>query len=512
MTAPTRVLTEAQQQLLARMSAPAGEREGLFPVTTLQRGLWLTDQLSPGDTAYHMPALLRLHGRLDVRRLDAAIQAVVDRHEGLRTTFVGLDGRPLQRVIATRRHQLSIVDSVGRPADAVLVEARDAAFRPFDLAVGPLLRSTLWRLGPDDHVLLVVLHHIIADGWSVGLLLGELLAALGDNPVAPPAAGPQPVDLALREASAPVDPADLDYWIGATDSATPPGFPERTDERIGPPCGTTRAVLPDALMADARDLARAQQTTEFAVHLAAVAVVAQRMTGQRDIVIGLPLARRSTPDVQRTVGYLVNTVPVRLSWPDGETFTGLVARTTRAVREAMAHGAVPFDTVVAQRVAATGSSDRARLLDLQFRHDPELVPGGAMGSLRAEAMPLDARSAKTGLSLAVQVRSGASSLAVEFDADRFDQEVASSLAHAFATLLAAAVENPDAAVDDLPILTPAQIRRRLELDGRRSTSFPGWPTRSPGSPRTGRTGSPWSAVKKASRIANWSTARTGWPG
>jgi amino acid adenylation domain-containing protein len=448
-TAPS-TLTNARRELLARMSAPAGEREGLYPTTAAQRGLWFAAQLAPGDTAYHMPALLRLRGPLDLGRLDAALQGLVDRHEGLRTTFADLDGRPLQRVVAKRAHRLSTVDCEGLALADAVEAAREAAHVPFDLAAGPLMRTAVWRLADDDHLLLVVLHHIIADGWSVGVLLDELTADLAGGTAAP--AGAQPVDLALRAASSTPDGAKLAHWSRAFAAARPPRLPHRVDASAGPRCRTVRVPL----TAGVADVARSLRTTEFAVHLAAVAGVFHRMTGSRDMAIGVPFASRNTPDTQRTVGYLVNTMPVRVSWTGEPTFAELVAACAGALREAMARDDVAFESVV-----AGGGADRAELLDVMLRLDPEVVPGGRLGDLVVEPVPVAPRSPKAGLSISVEPRSDATSLAVEYDAERFDDHVVSSFATAVDVLLAAATANPDTALEELPLLPPGESDRLL---------------------------------------------------
>ncbi len=362
----TTTLTEAQRALLARMSAPPGEREGLFPVTAAQRGLWLHDQVRPGDSAYHMPALLRLRGELDVPLLARSLQGLVDRHESLRTTFVTVDGRPLQRVVAAQEHELSVVDSADRPADEVFAEARAAALAPFSLRSGPLFRSVLWRLGPEDHLLLLVVHHIVADGVAVSVLFAELAGASVASAV-------HPVDLALREVAS--GGGEDGYWADLLAGWTPPVLPLIVGE---PGCRTSHHRAPDV-----REIAR--HTTEYVVWLAATAAAWGRLTGRTDVVVGMPFAGRGTSETQSTVGFLVMTLPVRLRWDRTTTFHDLIGIAGSAVRSAIAHAEVV---------------QRPRLFDVLLTVTPDL-PVGRLAGADAEVLQVDAGAAKFPLTVDV---------------------------------------------------------------------------------------------------------------
>ncbi|SFR29120.1 amino acid adenylation domain-containing protein [Lentzea waywayandensis] len=393
----TTTLTEAQRALLARMSAPPGEREGLFPATAAQRGLWLHDQVRPGDSAYHMPALLRLRGELDVARLSQTLQDLVDRHESLRTTFVAVDGRPLQRVAAAQEHHLSVVDSAGRPPDEVIAEARAAALEPFLLRSGPLFRSVLWRLGPRDHLLLLVVHHIVADGVAVSVLFAELAGA----PAMPAA---HPVDLALREVAA--GGQDDAYWADLLAGWTRPPLPLISGE---PGCRTSHHRAPDV-----RGIVK--DATEYAAWLAAAAAAWGRLTGRTDVVIGTPFAGRGTPETQNTVGFLVTTLPVRLRWDRTTTFHDLVGVAGDAVRSAITHAAVV---------------QRPRLFDLLLTITPDL-PVGRLSGADAEVLPVEARAAKFALTLDVNARG----LTCVHDTAMLDADVVTGVVTAMRAMIA----------------------------------------------------------------------------
>ncbi|GAA3816002.1 hypothetical protein GCM10022226_40930 [Sphaerisporangium flaviroseum] len=448
MTVSPTTLTDAQRALLARMTAAPGERDGLFPATAAQSALWFLDQLTPGESAYHMPALLRLRGPLAQERLAGALQGAVDRHEALRTTFVGVGGRPLQRVARRSAHHLATVDATGRDLGEVLVEAAKEAHAPFDLKEGPLLRSVLWRLGEDDHLLLLVAHHIVADGWSVGVLLEELAADISDHRLPPyPVEQAQPVDLALREISSARNGAlarnggAVRFWVETLAGAGPSGLPERVDEPADRACGTVRLPLHRELAERVREFARERRTTDHAVYLSALAALCHRMTGRTDVVVGVPFARRDTPDTQRTVGFLVNTLPLRITWDGDPAFAELATITARALRDAMAHGEVPFD-LIRERVTEARQGDRAPLFDIMLTVDPELLPGGRLGGLDVEPIPLQPRSAKFPLTLGIGYSAGEPFLTCEYDTGRFDAGLAQSLSSSLVTLLGAAISAP----------------------------------------------------------------------
>ena len=449
MTASPELLSDAQRALLARMSASPGERAGLFPLTAAQRSLWFLDQLRPGDTAYHMPALLRLRGRLDERRLAAALQRVVDRHESLRTTFVAVDGRPLQRVQATQPPGMSIVDRIGRDPAEVVREAIRSAHEPFDLACGPLVRSVLWRLADDDHLLLLVVHHIVADGWSVGLLLADLDVAFAGGTLTGTAPGLCPVDLALREAASASD-TSASHWVRTLAGVLPSGLPDRVELPPEQACRTTTLPLPAHLTTAVGGFARQHRDTDHAVHLAALAAVCHRFTGRSDVVIGVPHARRSGPETQGTVGLLVNTLPVRVRWDGDPSFAELVSIAGRATRAAIAHGDVPFDMLVDQ-IAGPASADRAALFDLMLTITPELLATGRLGNVDVEVLPVPARAPKFPLTLGVERHAGHTVLRCEYHTARFDEEVVHSLVRSVRAFLAAASTEPNAPLSALTL-------------------------------------------------------------
>ncbi|MFD9741897.1 amino acid adenylation domain-containing protein, partial [Umezawaea sp. NPDC059074] len=329
-------------------------RDGGLPLSFAQQRLWFLDQFEPGSPDYLTPSILRLRGHLDVSALSTALTALVARHESLRTTFDSVDGRGVQIVHPTHRVDVPVLDLTGRPEDlaGVLTEETTTAF---DLRRGPLLRVRLIRLAEDDHVLSLVLHHIITDGWSNGVLLGELgscyeaatdgtEAKLPDLPV-------QYADYAVWQRRVATDDTfqdDLDYWRRALDGTRPLELP--TDRPRPATRDKQGALVHFQVPAESTDrlkaLARKQESTLFMALLAACQVVFARWSGQRDVTVGTVVSGRDRTELEGLVGFFVNTVVLRADVDPRAGFRDLLGQVRERVLDAFAHQDVPFERVV----------------------------------------------------------------------------------------------------------------------------------------------------------------------
>ncbi|HMH90290.1 MAG TPA: amino acid adenylation domain-containing protein, partial [Streptosporangiaceae bacterium] len=457
-------LSEPHRALLERMTAPAGQREGLFPATAAQRSLWFTDQLAPGTSTYNIPALLRLRGRLDHGMLAGALQGLVDEHEALRTTLVAVDGVPLQDVRATREQQVTIINAAGREEQDVIAEAIGEAHLPFDLGAGPLMRSTLWRLGPDDHLLLVVVHHSMADGWSLGVLLDDLAASLdGGRPGgAGPAAAVHPVDLALAEAAASDDAPSAAFWAERLAGASPPMLTRPEAAPPGPACGTLLLPLDAGAPGQARDLARRLGVTEYAVYFAALAAACHRAAGQRDLVLGASFARRSGRGLERTVGLLVNALPVRLSWSGDPVFGELVTLAGQALRTSMAHGSLPLERII-QDSARHRAGGRTPFLDVVFSLNQDPLPARQLGGCEAARVEVPPRTAKFPLLASIDFQGQRARICCEYDRGLLDDEFVAGLAGMLRHLLEHIADVAAVALGGISLQSPAEEAARVRL-------------------------------------------------
>ncbi|MFL5384123.1 MAG: amino acid adenylation domain-containing protein, partial [Longimicrobiaceae bacterium] len=336
-------------------------REGAdLPLSFAQERLWFVDRMEAGSATYHMPLFARLEGELDEGALRRALDELVRRHESLRTSFPLVDGLPVQRVAPPSPVELFTHDFAAFRDDEREEEAgrlvREHARIPFTLETGPLFRADLARLGEHDHLLLITLHHVIADGWSLDLLWRELAALYGAFSRGEPSPLPGPAvqygDFAAWQRTwlrGEVLERQLAYWRRALKGA-PPLLRLPTD-RPRPAVQTHRAateiaVLPREAAGAVQALARREGATLFMVLLAALDVVLSRLAGDREVVVGTPIAGRTRAETEGVVGLFLNSLALRVDLSGDPTFAGLLRRVREATLDAYAHQDVPFEAVL----------------------------------------------------------------------------------------------------------------------------------------------------------------------
>ncbi|HZF10319.1 MAG TPA: non-ribosomal peptide synthase/polyketide synthase, partial [Thermoanaerobaculia bacterium] len=451
-----------------------------LPLSFAQQRLWFIDRLEPGSPLYNVPAAFRLTGRLDVASLATALREIVRRHEALRTTFVLLtesDGEPVQAIAPAAgpgerdrfwQIDLAALPESWRAAELRRLAAAEAA-RPFDLAQGPLLRTSLVRLAAEDHALLLCLHHIVADGWSLGVLLRELAelygAACAGRPSPLPELPLQYADFALWQRSwlhGPRLAAEIDHWRRRL-SGAPPAL-ELPADRPRPAVqsfrgGTLPARFPAARAAAVAVLSRALAVTPFMVLLAAFQALLGRLTRQSDVSVGSPIAHRTHRELEELVGFFVNTLVLRTDLADGPTFGELVSRVREVVLDAHAHQEVPFEQLVLA-LEPERSLSHTPLFQVLFMLQNLAVeyrlPGLAMTPFVAER-----KTAKFDLLLGLWPTEEGFDGALEYSADLFDPTTAERLLHHFDRLLAAGLASPETPIGALDLLAPAERAQLL---------------------------------------------------
>jgi amino acid adenylation domain-containing protein len=450
-------------------------RSGPLPLSFAQERLWFIDQWIPESPAYNIPAAVRLRGPLDEGALRAALAEIVRRHETLRTTFSASGGRPVQILHPGMEISLPVVDLGGLAgpgtADGVWrTLAGEEARRGFDLWRGPLLRNTLLALGADNHVLVVNLHHIIADGWSMGVLVEELRALYAafhaGRPSPLPALPVQYVDYAVwqrrlleREALA----RDLDWWRGVLAGA--PAALELPADRPRPLWSIHRgavepAALPPALTARLHELARRGDVTLFMVLLAAFELLLARLAGVKDLVVGTAVAQR-TPEVEGLIGLFVNLLALRGDLAGDPPFTELLARTRRATLEAHDHQDVPFERLVAA-LEPVRDPGRHPLFQVALTLQNAPRPAALLPGLDLEIEQLDTGTARFDLTLLLHEADGGLAGALEHSADLFDRSAVRRLLASYESLLTGLVNDPHRPVSLLPLVSDAERRQILE--------------------------------------------------
>jgi FkbH-like protein len=454
----------------ARRRGPAEER----PLSFAQERIWLLDQLAPAG-AYNLPVALRLRGRLDPGALAAAFSEVLRRHEVLRAVFPAVDGLPVQRLLPPAPVQPPVVDLSALPQSEAEVRrlALDEARRPFDLGGGPLYRLALLHLDPADHVVLLTIHHIASDGWSRGVLTREWSALYRAVAEARPSPLPelplQYADVAEWERQRLRGEAlesRLGFWR-ATLAGAPAavGLPaDHPREPATPPRGAHhRSRLPRDLARAAAAFGRERGASPFMVLLAAFELLLWRWSGQEDQVVGTVVAHRPYPETERLIGCFVNFLPLRVRLPAAGTGLDLLHAVRAAVLDAWAHQDCPFEKLVeAIRPDRRAGSNPLYNVGFLLQSFPA---GDFAAGLSAEPLVVDNGVSLLDLRLVAMEDTGSGEIDLwwEYDRGRFEPATIEWLAAAYAGVLAALVERPEAPLADaaLPVSPAARRRPRL---------------------------------------------------
>ncbi|MFJ4714303.1 amino acid adenylation domain-containing protein [Streptomyces sp. NPDC088785] len=426
-----------------------------------QERLWFLDQFAPGDPAYNIPLVLGLRGPLAAASLRAALDAVVARHEALRCRFPSVDGRPHVVVRPEAPAVWDERDLRGAPADAVAAEVAAVTNRSFDLARGPLVRAALLRTGEEAHTFCLVLHHIVADGWSLGLLRAELAEEYAAHRAGRPSQVPEPPSYLAHAAAerdwldGPEAAAALDHWRQQLAGAPALRLPldrERPAEPGSEGAYHTRILRGLAPAVEA--FARARRMTPFMVLAAGYQALLHRCTGQDDFCVGVPTAARTTVDSERTVGYFSSTLVLRADFGGAPTFDATLRRIRGDWMRALTHGRVPFERLTEDLGT---ERDTSRTPVFQTLLTVHTQGGGTLGShpfadLVCEEGDGGHTAAKFELTL--DIRPEGDDLHAVFGrrADLLTGEQLGRLAARFELLLRAAIAAPDTPVHLLPVL------------------------------------------------------------
>ncbi|MFI2010028.1 amino acid adenylation domain-containing protein [Streptomyces jumonjinensis] len=452
-------------------SSPAPvERDGPTPASFSQARLWFADQMGRRGLEFVYPYAMRLSGPLDVTALGAALDTVVARHETLRTTFTATDGEPLQVVGDPFSLGLTVTPLTGGE-EALLRVLKEAVELPFDLVRGPVLRARLWRTGPDEHVFLLVIHHIATDGWSMEIVFREIGAAYAAHTAGTvpdlPALPVQFADIAAWErerAAAGAFAEELKFWREALNGC--PHVVGLPLDRPRPAAQTFEGGLlsfdlPAGTATAVEKLAKSCAASTYMVLLAAFDLLLARWSGQHDFVVGMPVANRDATATEDLVGFFTNLLPVRARVDLRRTFRELIAATREATLDAYDHQALSFDRLV-EEIAPERTLAHNPLVQVAFNMEKE--PAFAIDGVTAE--PLDAQPDITRYDIAVDyfVKSGGGlRFDVYYASDLFERRTVEALAARFAFLVRTVVANPDTVLASLPGQSAADDAGVLEL-------------------------------------------------
>jgi len=499
---PRSELNEAQQTLLRKRLQQArestavpqdtssgiprhGNRENI-PLSYAQQRLWFIDQLEPNSPAYNMCEAVHLSGSLDVPALERSLNEIIRRHEILRTNFISVDGSPVQ-LVAEQRPLLLVLRECAT-ADAADTANRiermieEEASRTFDLRTDALLRALLIRRGPEEHVFMFTMHHIISDGWSLGVFFDELKviysAAVMGRSHGLPALPVQYADFVMWERerlNGPVMTRQLEYWKNQLRGRLP--VLELPTDHPRPVASSTPAAmkkvpLPAELARQLKALSQREGSTLFMTLLAAFQVLLHRYTGEEDIVTGSVVAGRSQVALEKLIGFFVNTLVLRANLAGDPTFREVLSRAQETTLEALANQELPFARIV-EELRPERTPSRNPLFNVMFvlqntPPKPALLPG-----LTLRPRVVDSVTAKFDLTLFMEETTDGLLAIMEYNADIFESETISRMLGQLQVLLEGIVKNPDQKISELPLLTPGE-RQQLLVDWTRTeTPYPG---------------------------------------
>ena len=454
----------------------------IFPASFAQQRLWFLDQMDPSQSVYNMVYAVRFETALDPAVLEKSLNEIVRRHESLRTTFTSIDGQPMQVIEAHRNFTLPVVELSQLPPTEREAQSRQyaeqEAGRTFDLAAGPLLRTTLMRQGERESVLLVVMHHIVSDGWSMGIFLRELatlyeaFAAGRQSPL--PEIPIQYADYATWQREwlqGDVLEEQLSYWrlhLGGAPAAL-----ELAADRPRPAIQTFKGArryteLPAGLVDRLRTLSRAEGVTLFMTMLAAFDVLLWRYSGQADVVVGTPMAGRNASELEGLIGFFANTLPLRANLADNPTFRELLGRVREMALEAHAHQDVPFDRLV-EELRPERSLGHTPLFQVIFAFE-NTSQSLEFPGLKMKWLEVDRGTSRCDLSLFATDTGAELSCMWEYSTDLFDSETIEQMMSSYRRLLESILDHREEKIGYLEIWTENERRQVTESSSAPSDS------------------------------------------
>ncbi|MFS0518986.1 amino acid adenylation domain-containing protein [Nostoc sp. UIC 10607] len=462
-----------QENLEKKEISPQSRETGLFPLPFAQQRLWFLNQLMPGNPFYNIPFALRLVGSLDVLALSRSLNEIIRRHETLRTCFQTIDAKPTQLIVSTFELTVATIDlqhlPQGKRSDEVCKLASIEASRPFDLTQLPLLRVTLLHLTPTEHVLLFVMHHIISDGWSIGVFNRELTvlyeAFVAGKPSPLPELSIQYADFAvwhrqwLQEQT---QIQQLQYWQQQLADITvlqlPTDYPRPAVQSFA---GATQILkLPQNLKQVLVKLSQQHEVTLFMTMLAAFKVLLHRYTGQTDIVVGSPIANRNHSSCEGLIGFFVNNLVLRTDVSGNPSFSDLLTKVREVALGAYAHQDFPFEKLVEQLHPERNLSQNP-LFQVIFALQNAPIQELQLKGLELSRLELEYNTARVDLEWHIWEHSQGLEVMVAYATDLFAPETIERMVDHFQTLLSGIVANPHQPISQLPLLSEVERQQLL---------------------------------------------------
>ena len=453
----------------------AVSRDKDLPLSFAQQRLWFLDQLEPGSTVYNVPIAVRIRGPLDVAALERSINEIIARHEILRTTFSTVEGEAVQIIAPSSSHSLPVVDLSGQAESARAEQARrlarEEAWRPFDLARGPLVRVTLLRLGQEDHVLLLTLHHIVSDGWSMKVLFRELSAlynAFSQNHPSPLSQLPiQYADFGAWQRQwlqGEILATQLSYWKKQLKDVVPLQLPtDRPRPALPSYRGARESIeLSKELTQELKALSRSHDVTLYMTLLAAFQTLLFRYSAQDDIAVGAPIAGRTHDETEGLIGFFVNTLVLRSDLSGNPPFRELLGRVREVALGAYAHQDLPFEKLV-EELQPERNLGHSPLFQVMFvlQNTVASAPVREFAGIKLRLFGVESEPAKFDVMLTMREGAGGLKGSLLYNTDLFDEVTIKRMVGHFQTLLEGIVVHPEQRISELSLLTDPERHQLL---------------------------------------------------
>ncbi|HVF51447.1 MAG TPA: amino acid adenylation domain-containing protein, partial [Pyrinomonadaceae bacterium] len=469
-----RLLKQEQQDVSRTVITPRPRELKHVPLSFAQQRLWFLQQLKPDSPFYNIPEATYFDGPLDISALERSFTEIVRRHEALRTTFQTIYGQPVQVIAPPAAARLEVVDLSRLPQPEREPEAQrlalEEAQKPFDLSSDKLLRLRLLKLDETKHILLVTMHHIVSDGWSLDVLtreLNALYAAFREGKSSPLAELPvQYADYAVWQRewlSGEVLAEQLGYWRGQLGGELP--TLELPTDRVRPAVQTYHGAveireLDERLARKLNELGRQSGATLFMTLLAAFNVLLARYSGQEEILVGTPIAGRNRAEIENLIGFVVNTLALRTDLSGNPGFREILARTRETTLGAYAHQDVPFERLV-EELQPSRSLSLAPLFQVVFTVQNQQAGHLSLHGTEMEAMQTETETSKFDLRLAAIETENSLTLSMRYSTELFDAARIQRMLEHFECLLESIVADPSARLSELSILSERERRRLL---------------------------------------------------
>ncbi len=465
-----------QQQSLEQTSLPIlpRARDAQLPLSFAQQRLWFLDQLQPLSAFYNIPLALRLQGTLRVTALEQSLRSIIERHEALRTNFITVDGKPSQIIQTETNWTISIIDWQDLPPGEKEIArqqlAQQQAQQPFDLATQSLIRATLVGLSETEHILLVCMHHVVSDDWSMGVFVQELAAlynAYSQGQPSPLAPLPiQYADFAIWQRQwlqGDVLQSQLTYW--QQQLANAPALLSLPADRPRPAvqtfCGAyQKFALSLELTGRLIQLSQQQGVTLFMTLLAAFDTLLYRYTGQSDILVGSPIANRNRSEIEGLIGFFVNTLVMRTNLAGNPSFSELLGRVREMAMDAYSHQDLPFEMLV-EALQPQRDLSHTPLFQVMFALENSPMSQLELTGLSVSSLPTEGATAKFDVALAMENTATGLVGWWEYNTDLFDASTIERITGHFVTLLEGIIANPIQRISQMPLLTEVEQQQLL---------------------------------------------------